>query len=188
MSELTFFASAAEVEIGIRLPWGSTGANAWDKVAATFLDVALGGRGVWIATLTDPSNLDWTALLEGNTGCAQPVNRKYNGRNARFGYLERFDERVARAIIGSSDFQWDSVFLLPRDSGELDAVISTLETIDVRSETFAGLGEFVYSFGDGIGVRWIHPSPSRDIERIKSAGIEHGFTLVPITAADRTRS
>ena len=50
------------------------------------------------------------------------------------------------------------------------------------------LGPF-YSFGgDGIGVRWMHPSPSRDIERIKSAGIEHGFTLVPIKAADRARS
>jgi hypothetical protein len=181
MSALTFFASSTEVEVGVRLPWGFASGEAWDRVAQTFLDVALGGRGVWIATVAQPANLDWTNLIGGQTGPAHELASKRSGRlNAEFGYIESFDERVARAVISSSDFQWDGVFLFPRQRQELDGVIATLENIDVRSVTFAGMGEFIYSTGDGIGLRWIHPHPASDIERIKRVCVEQGFTLVSI--------
>jgi hypothetical protein len=185
MSELTFFASSAEVEVGVHLPWGSAGGDAWDRVAQTFLDVALGGRGVWIATIAEPANLDWTNLIGGDAGETHELApRCSGGRNAEFGYIESFDERIARAIISSSDFQWDAVFLFPRQRHALNEVIATLETIDVRSTTFAGVGEFIYSTGDGIGLRWIHPNPASDIERIRRVCGEQGFTLARSTRAD----
>jgi hypothetical protein len=181
MSDLTFFASSAEVEIVVRLPWGSAGGDAWDRVAETFLDVALGGRGVWIATVAELSNLDWSNLIGGHTDEVHELASRRSGRlNAEFGYVESFDERAARAIVSSSDFQWDGVFLFPRQRPELDNVIATLENIDVRCATFAGMGEFIYSTGDGIGLRWIHPNPASDIDRLKRTCAEQGFTLVSI--------
>jgi hypothetical protein len=185
MSELMFFASSAQVEVGVRLPWGSAGGDAWDRVAETFLDVALGGRGVWIATIAQPANLDWTSIIGSYTGDARDLALKCSGRlNAEFGYIASFDKRVAREIVGSSDFQWDGAFLFPRAREELDAVIATLEKIDVRSETFDGMGEFIYSTGDGIGLRWLHPHPASDIERIKRACLEQGFTLASFDSSE----
>ncbi len=186
MSELTFFASSAEVEIGVRLPWGSVGADAWDRVAQTFLDVALGGRGVWIATVAEPANLDWTDLIGGQTAVMHELAPECGHRRiAECGYIESFGERAARAIVSSSDFQWDAVFLFPRERHELKDVFATLENIDVRSATFAGMGEFIYSTGDGIGLRWIHPNSASDIERIKRVCAEQGFALVSIDSSER---
>jgi hypothetical protein len=153
-------------------------------VAATFLDVALGGRGVWVATVASPSNMNWAEIL-GADFEAHLVRSSEKRLRAEFGFVERFDERAARAIFHSGDFQWDGVFLFPCSRGEFNGVVTALADVDVRSDTFANTGEFIHSYGDGIGLRWIHTEPGHEIERITSASIERGFTLVPIELADR---
>ncbi len=189
MQHLRFRASAHEVEIQIELPWTSPGSDAWERLARAFLEIALGGRSVWIADACPLPSLEWCEVI----GQRAPLRleRRVSGKGhvlVEFGHSERFDERAAREIVGSADFYWDAVFLFPRDATALESAAEALERIEPAAGVAAleSAGEFIASTGDGIGLRWVNPDPARDAARIAEACSAEGFTLVPFPDPDRS--
>ena len=58
------------------------------------------------------------------------------------------------AIVDSSAFAWDGVWLAPGSIDHRDAVCASLARLDVAMHNFTVLGEVLVPIGDGNGVIW----------------------------------